>query len=153
MLGGPFGLDASVSERADTRLSLGPITLPHSSRGWCCWSSSSAPTRSWAASHTITEGWRCQRPKVIERFGLRLGLEPAGPVFATARHEVMRFLRRLAFLIAARDGARAWRGAAAFVVFEDVSYWRGLLWSLDTVATVGSIPHSEPSAARSPRSS
>jgi voltage-gated potassium channel len=29
------------------------------------------------------------------------------------------------------------------VLFEDVSYWRGLIWSLDTVATVGSIPHSD----------
>jgi 23S rRNA (pseudouridine1915-N3)-methyltransferase len=29
VVGGPFGLDASVLERADTRLSLGPMTLPH----------------------------------------------------------------------------------------------------------------------------
>jgi 23S rRNA (pseudouridine1915-N3)-methyltransferase len=29
VVGGPFGLDASVLGRADTRLSLGPITLPH----------------------------------------------------------------------------------------------------------------------------
>jgi voltage-gated potassium channel len=34
-------------------------------------------------------------------------------------------------------------GAAGFVVFEDVSYWRGFEWSLDTVATVGSIPAPE----------
>jgi 23S rRNA (pseudouridine1915-N3)-methyltransferase len=28
-VGGPFGLDSSVVETADLRLSLGPITLPH----------------------------------------------------------------------------------------------------------------------------
>jgi 23S rRNA (pseudouridine1915-N3)-methyltransferase len=29
VVGGPFGLDAGVLERADRRLSLGPMTLPH----------------------------------------------------------------------------------------------------------------------------
>ena len=29
MIGGAFGLDPSVGERADARLSLGAITLPH----------------------------------------------------------------------------------------------------------------------------
>jgi len=29
VVGGPFGLDRKVLERADERLSLGPITLPH----------------------------------------------------------------------------------------------------------------------------
>jgi 23S rRNA (pseudouridine1915-N3)-methyltransferase len=29
VVGGPFGLDESVRERADLLLSLGPITLPH----------------------------------------------------------------------------------------------------------------------------
>jgi 23S rRNA (pseudouridine1915-N3)-methyltransferase len=29
VLGGPFGLDPAVLERADRRLSFGPITLPH----------------------------------------------------------------------------------------------------------------------------
>jgi 23S rRNA (pseudouridine1915-N3)-methyltransferase len=29
VIGGPFGLDPSISERADMRLSFGPITLPH----------------------------------------------------------------------------------------------------------------------------
>jgi voltage-gated potassium channel len=79
--------------------------------------------------------------KVIERFGLRLGLSRRTG-FATARHEVMRFLRRLLFLIGAVS-VLVLGGAAAFVLFEDVSYWRGLIWALDTVATVGSIPHSE----------
>jgi voltage-gated potassium channel len=70
-----------------------------------------------------------------------MGLTPR-PGLATARHEVLRFLRRLVFLIAAVT-ALVLGGAAAFVVFEDVSYWRGLIWSLDTVATVGSIPHAD----------
>jgi 23S rRNA (pseudouridine1915-N3)-methyltransferase len=29
VVGGPYGLDASVTDRADARLSFGPITLPH----------------------------------------------------------------------------------------------------------------------------
>jgi 23S rRNA (pseudouridine1915-N3)-methyltransferase len=29
VIGGPFGLDPSVGERSDARLSFGPITLPH----------------------------------------------------------------------------------------------------------------------------
>jgi 23S rRNA (pseudouridine1915-N3)-methyltransferase len=29
VIGGPFGLDPSITERADARLSFGPITLPH----------------------------------------------------------------------------------------------------------------------------
>lgn len=32
-------------------------------------------------------------------------------------------------------------GTIGFMVFEDVSVWRGFTWSLDTVATVGSIPN------------
>jgi 23S rRNA (pseudouridine1915-N3)-methyltransferase len=29
VVGGPFGLDTEVLEKADTRLSFGPLTLPH----------------------------------------------------------------------------------------------------------------------------
>jgi 23S rRNA (pseudouridine1915-N3)-methyltransferase len=29
VVGGPFGLDQAVLERADRRLSFGPLTLPH----------------------------------------------------------------------------------------------------------------------------
>jgi 23S rRNA (pseudouridine1915-N3)-methyltransferase len=29
VVGGPFGLDAAVLERADSRMSFGPMTLPH----------------------------------------------------------------------------------------------------------------------------
>jgi voltage-gated potassium channel len=79
--------------------------------------------------------------RVIDRLQLRMGLAPRLGLVA-ARHEVLRFLRRLVFFIAAVT-ALVFGGAAAFVAFEDVSYWRGLIWSLDTVATVGSIPHAD----------
>jgi voltage-gated potassium channel len=58
---------------------------------------------------------------------------------AQARHEVLRFARRIAILVALLI-LLLLSGAAALATFEDVSYWRGLLWSLDTVATIGSIP-------------
>lgn len=49
------------------------------------------------------------------------------------------FLRRLAWLLVAVTLLLAF-GTAGFVVTEDVSVWRGFVWSLDTVATVGAIP-------------
>jgi voltage-gated potassium channel len=55
---------------------------------------------------------------------------------------VLRFMRRLALLIGAIT-LLITVGAAAFAAFEDVSYWRGLVWSVDTVATVGSSPNPE----------
>jgi voltage-gated potassium channel len=70
-----------------------------------------------------------------------MGIDPRSG-HAIARHEVLRFLRRLAFLIGAVT-VLVLGGAAAFVVSEDVTYWRGLTWALDTVATVGSIPHAD----------
>jgi voltage-gated potassium channel len=79
--------------------------------------------------------------RVFERLQLRIGLPPRGGL-AAARHEVLRFLRRLVLLIAALT-VLVTGGAAAFVVFENTSYWDGLGWALDTVATVGSIPHPE----------
>jgi voltage-gated potassium channel len=79
--------------------------------------------------------------KVIDRFQARMGLDrQVGP--AEARAEVLRFIRRLAFLIAALT-ALVLGGAAAVSGFEDVSFWRGTIWALDTVATVGSIPHAD----------
>lgn len=39
-------------------------------------------------------------------------------------------------------------GTAGFVAFEDVSVWKGFEWSLDTVATVGSIPSPESTGAQ-----
>jgi voltage-gated potassium channel len=75
---------------------------------------------------------------MLGRFEARLGLRPLpGPV--AARHEMIHFLRRLGVLIAAIT-ALVLAGALALSVFEHVSYWRGFLWSLDTVATIGSIP-------------
>jgi len=81
--------------------------------------------------------------KVIERFHIRTGIGLAGrPGLAAARHEVMRFIRRLILLIAVVT-TLVLGGAAAFTVFEDVSYWHGLSWALDTIATVGSIPQAD----------
>jgi voltage-gated potassium channel len=73
---------------------------------------------------------------------LRPGIGARRGGFAVARHEVSRFIRRLAVLIVAIS-ALITGGAAALAGFEDVSYWRGLVWALDTVATVGSIPDAE----------
>src|SRR5947209_4072680 len=71
----------------------------------------------------------------------RTGLGPGGRAgFAVARHEVLRFIRRLVLLIAAIT-ALVLGGAGALSLFEDVTYWRGLMWALDTIATVGSIPN------------
>ncbi|MEX0993412.1 MAG: NAD(P)-binding protein [Solirubrobacterales bacterium] len=58
---------------------------------------------------------------------------------AAARHEMRRFLIRLIVLIGLITGLIC-LGAAAYSVFEGASYWQSLLWSLDTVATVGAIP-------------
>jgi voltage-gated potassium channel len=78
--------------------------------------------------------------KVFDRIQVRMGMRPRGR--AAARHEMLRFVRRLALLVGAIN-VLVLGGAAAFVAFEDVSYWHGLNWALDTVATVGSIPHAD----------
>ncbi len=52
------------------------------------------------------------------------------------------FLGRLARLIGLIVLLLA-AGTAGFMLTEDVSAWRGFLWSLDTVATIGSIPDPE----------
>jgi len=65
-------------------------------------------------------------------FGLRPGL-------AAARHEVLHYLRRLILLMVLLT-VLVLGSAALLSIFENVSYWRGFLWSLDTVATIGSIP-------------
>lgn len=77
--------------------------------------------------------------KVIERFQARMGL-PGRAGLVTARHEMLRFIRRLVLLVAALV-TLVFCGAAALLAFEDVSYWHGLNWAFDTIATVGSIPH------------
>jgi voltage-gated potassium channel len=78
---------------------------------------------------------------MIELLRPRVGLGRRGGL-ALARHEVARFMRRLAFLIAAIT-LLITGGAAAFSLFEDTTYWRSFIWALDTVATVGSIPHAD----------
>jgi voltage-gated potassium channel len=55
------------------------------------------------------------------------------------RGELEPFLRRLALLIGLILALQA-AGTIGFMVTEDVSAWRGFLWTLDTVATIGSIP-------------
>jgi voltage-gated potassium channel len=76
-------------------------------------------------------------PGAVGRLQTRAALTPR---LAAARHELRRFIRRLALLIAAIT-VLILVGAAALSAFEDVSYWTGVNWAFDTVATVGSIPH------------
>jgi voltage-gated potassium channel len=74
----------------------------------------------------------------LHRFETRIGVRPLpGP--AAARHEMVHFLRRIALLIGAIT-VLVLGGALFLSIFEDISYWRGFLWALDTVATIGSIP-------------
>ncbi len=63
------------------------------------------------------------------------------PQFAAA-HELTSFLRRMALLGLAIVTLVA-LGTAAFVVTEGTSVWYGFVWTLDTVATLGSIPAPE----------
>ena len=73
--------------------------------------------------------------RISERFQSRVGLRPGR---AAARLEMMFFLRRIALLMGS-IALLVLGGAATFAAFEDVSYWRGFTWALDTVATIGSI--------------
>jgi voltage-gated potassium channel len=66
----------------------------------------------------------------------------ATPTPAAARREVGHFLKRLAALIAALT-ALTLAGGAALAAFEDVSLWHGVMWAVDTTATIGSIGHPE----------
>jgi voltage-gated potassium channel len=83
-----------------------------------------------------------QRTRIVERFEHqverlehRVGLRPRpGP--AAARHEMGFFLRRIAVLMGA-VAVLVLGGAVALAGFEDVSYWHGVTWSLDTVSTIG----------------
>ncbi len=56
-----------------------------------------------------------------------------------ARAEVLTFLRRLAWLGLAILGLLV-LGSIGFIVTEGASVWLALRWTLDTVATIGSIP-------------
>jgi voltage-gated potassium channel len=55
------------------------------------------------------------------------------------RDELQPFLRRLAMLIGLILALQV-AGTVGFMVTEHVSAWRGFYWTLDTIATVGSIP-------------
>ena len=59
---------------------------------------------------------------------------------APARRELWPFLRRLGVLIGLVVALQV-AGTAGFVLTEDVSVWRGFVWTLDTIATIGSIPN------------
>ena len=74
--------------------------------------------------------------RISERFQTRVGLRPSR---AATRHELLFFLRRIALLVGS-VAALVLAGGAALAAFEDVSYWRGATWALDTVATIGSTP-------------
>jgi voltage-gated potassium channel len=52
------------------------------------------------------------------------------------------FLRRIALLLGSVV-ALVLVGGASLAANEEVSYWRGVTWALDTVATIGSIPNPE----------
>jgi voltage-gated potassium channel len=56
-----------------------------------------------------------------------------------SRGELEPFLRRLAFLVGVILALQM-AGTIAFSVTENISLWRGFVWTLDTIATIGSIP-------------
>lgn len=78
---------------------------------------------------------------MFRRFEARTGWQPRpGP--AQARHEFFHFLRRLVALVGS-VALLVLAGGALLAAFEDVSYWAGILWALDTVATIGSITQAD----------
>jgi voltage-gated potassium channel len=75
----------------------------------------------------------------FEHFSERsTGSEP--PSAAHARQEIRHFLRRLITLLAALT-LLTLVGATALSIAENVSWWHGIVWSIDIVATIGSLPH------------
>ena len=62
------------------------------------------------------------------------------PTAAAVRREIAHFLRRLITLFAMLTGLTL-AGAAALSLAENVSYWHGIVWSVDIVATIGSLQH------------
>jgi len=58
------------------------------------------------------------------------------------RGELAPFLRRLAVLVGVIVALLV-AGTAGFMLTEDVSAWDGFAWTLDTIATIGSIPDPE----------
>jgi voltage-gated potassium channel len=69
------------------------------------------------------------------------------PLSAHADPELRAFLNRLAVLVVVIL-ALIVAGTVGFALTEDVSLWRGFIWTLDTIATVGSIPNPEDTAAQ-----
>jgi voltage-gated potassium channel len=59
---------------------------------------------------------------------------------AFAQRELGYFIRRLAILSFALV-ALVCMGAAAFAIFEETSWWQGFNHAVDTITTIGSIPH------------
>jgi voltage-gated potassium channel len=68
--------------------------------------------------------------------GRTLTTPPPSP--AQAKREIKQFLERLGLLIAAL-AAIVLAGGVALAAFEGGSYWHGLVWSFDIVATTGSV--------------
>jgi len=64
----------------------------------------------------------------------------AQPTAAAVRREIRHFLRRLITLLAALT-MLVLTGATALSLAEHVSWWHGVVWSVDIVATIGSLPH------------
>jgi voltage-gated potassium channel len=79
-----------------------------------------------------------QSPRIAERFQTRVGLRPGH----AARNEMLFLLRRIALLLGSVV-ALVLVGGASLAANEEVTYWRGVTWALDTVATIGSIPNPE----------
>jgi voltage-gated potassium channel len=75
----------------------------------------------------------------FDYFGDRAtGAQP--PSADIARREIRHFLRRLITLLAALTMLTL-VGATVLSVAEHVSWWHGIVWSIDIVATIGSLPH------------
>lgn len=66
---------------------------------------------------------------------------------ARARRQLLRFLRRLA-LLGALLCLLILAGTVGFVVTEGGSAWHGFIWTLDTIATIGSIPEPRTTSAQ-----
>jgi voltage-gated potassium channel len=62
------------------------------------------------------------------------------PTAAAVRREIAHFLRRLVTLFAMLT-VLTLAGATALSIAENVSWWHGIVWSVDIVATIGSLPH------------
>jgi voltage-gated potassium channel len=62
------------------------------------------------------------------------------PSAEIARREIRHFLRRLITLFAALT-VLTLVGATVLSIAEKVSWWHGVIWSVDIVATIGSLPH------------